>query len=63
MKKTSVGSALLGFRIPPELLVRVDLLAEQDHRSRSQMARLLMEEAVRIREQALTSKTASAANS
>jgi len=51
MKKDVIGDTVLGFRVPRELLDRLDQLAAADQRSRSQMARLLIEEAMRRKEQ------------
>lgn len=52
MKKELSSGSVLGFRVSADLMERLDLLARQDHRTRSQMARLLMEEAVRVKEKA-----------
>jgi|GEM_PF-3348045 len=54
MKKDCIGETVLGFRVPRELLQRLDQLAAADHRSRSQMARLLIEEALSRKEQNLS---------
>lgn len=51
MKKDVIGDTVLGFRVPRDLLDRLDQLAAADQRSRSQMARLLIEEAMRRKEQ------------
>lgn len=56
MKKSRPATAVLGFRVSSEMIKRLDSLAEQDHRTRSQMARLLIEQALRDKEQNHKSK-------
>ncbi|KEI71294.1 ribbon-helix-helix domain-containing protein [Endozoicomonas elysicola] len=56
MKKSRPATAVLGFRVSLEMIKRLDSLAEQDHRTRSQMARLLIEQALRDKEQSHKSK-------
>ncbi len=51
MRKDVIGETVLGFRVPREMLERLDQLAANDQRSRSQMARLLIEDALRRKEQ------------
>ena len=46
MTKGNTQSELLGFRVSEKFSRRVNRLATLDHRSRSQMSRLLMERAV-----------------
>lgn len=53
MKKGSAQPELLGFRISEKLMTRLDKLATLEHRNRSQMARLLMEQAVERKEEEL----------
>ncbi|WP_419536717.1 ribbon-helix-helix domain-containing protein [Endozoicomonas sp.] len=50
MKKSQSTSDVLGFRVSSDLIKRLDSLAKQDHRTRSQMARLLIEKALRDQE-------------
>ena len=50
MKKYRPATTVLGFRVSSEMIRRLDFLAEQDHRTRSQMARLLIEKALRDQE-------------
>lgn len=54
MKKDCIGETVLGFRVPQELLKRLDQLAANDQRSRSQMARLLIEDALSRKEKSLS---------
>ncbi|WP_066017316.1 ribbon-helix-helix domain-containing protein [Endozoicomonas atrinae] len=50
MKKYRPATTVLGFRVSSEMIRRLDSLAEKDHRTRSQMARLLIEKALRDQE-------------
>ena len=49
-KNGSKQGEVLGFRVSDELMQRLDDLATLDRRSRSQMARILIEEAVQAAE-------------
>ena len=51
--KEKTQGGVLGFRVSGKLMERLDDLATLDHRSRSQMARLLVEQAVSQKEQEL----------
>ena len=49
-KKQESGTLVLSFRLPEQLIKRVDLFAEKELRSRVNMIHVLLEEALRARE-------------
>ena len=49
-KEETGGSVSVSVRVPEELLREIDTLADQERRSRGNMVRLLLEDALKARE-------------